>query len=72
MWFLILEHHTPPPFFDIRTIYSFFVNGEGKEGGGNRIQTEHVIGGGGGGVCEILVEGTKRGRFNVFLSGGTY
>ena len=49
VWFLILEHHTPPPFFDIRTIYSFFVNGEGKEGGGNRIQTEHVIGGGGGG-----------------------
>ena len=44
------------------------MEGGGEEGGGNRIQTERVIGGGGG-VCEVLVEGTKRGG-SMFFSVG--
>ena len=44
-------------------MHSFFVK---RGGGGGRIQTELVSG---GFFCEILVEETKRGGFNLFFSG---
>ena len=67
VWFLILENHILPSFFDIREPY-IVSSPLCKGGGGDRIQTKHVSGQIFG---DNLVERTRRENSMFFSVGET-